>query len=89
MYEDIGASKRARSAINARTLEGLIEDFEEAFADGADHYLLAAKWRKARAKEGFLDGYGLFGAVAPKPFGAPDNQNAAAAVPAAAPTGGP
>lgn len=91
MYDDIGANRRARSAISARTLEGLIEDFEEAYADGADHYLLAAKWRKARAKEGFLDGHGLFGAQAPDPFGAPESQDAATTVaaPAAVPPAGP
>lgn len=76
MYNDIGASRRARSAISARTLTGLMEDFEEAVADGADHFALAQKWRKTRAKEGYLDGHGLFGAAVPKAFGAPEEQDA-------------
>lgn len=72
MYDDIGAKKRARSAVTARTLVGLLEDFEEAVAAGREHFGLVAKWNKARAKEGYLDGHGLFGAVPPAARGAPE-----------------
>jgi len=89
MYNDIAAKPRARSAINARTLEGLIEDFEEAYAEGNSHFSLAMKWRKARAKEGFLDGQGLFGAAVPRAFGIPEVRNAADVNAGGAPVPGP
>jgi hypothetical protein len=89
MYDDISAGKRARSAITAKTLEGLLEDYEEAVAEGHDHYGLVAKWRKVRAKEGYLDGYGFFGAAAPTAIGAPETLAVAKPAPtaAAAPAG--
>jgi hypothetical protein len=79
MFDATGASRRAMSVLNGYAVSKLEEEYGESWAAGAEHYELARKWRKARAKEGYLVGVGLMGATKPADFAPPDLEVAPAA----------
>jgi hypothetical protein len=74
LFEATDTPMRGRTTVNAASLVSIRNDNAAAFAEGADHHALAAKWRRARAKEGHLPGYGLFGATAPRAFANPETE---------------
>lgn len=71
-FDETKASGLSKSVVDAHSVKNLIQEFQDAFATGSEHYQLLMKWKKTQARAGKLAGYGLFGAETPKPFGDPD-----------------
>lgn len=71
-FEASNASPRARSILDSYAVKGLIEEEQPSYAEGFGHYGDAAKWRRARAREGHLAGYGKMGADDPPAFANPE-----------------
>jgi hypothetical protein len=85
LFDSTSTPPRGRSVVNALSLTSIKDDNAAAVAEGADHYGAAAKWRRARAKEGHLAGFGLFGAKSPPAFTNPELGGTPAPAPASAP----
>lgn len=63
--ETASIATKDQTMLNAQSVMHVCKDNGASFAEGLDHYALASKWRKTKAKEGYLAGYGFFGANAP------------------------
>lgn len=72
-FDDTGAAARARSVLSSYAVKSLMTENSTFAAEGANHYELSMKYRKARAKEGYLVGLGLMGADKPADFAPPSN----------------
>lgn len=72
LFDFISANPRTKSIIAGYGVSGLQETHGEGWANGKEHFELAQKWRKARAKEGHLAGIGLFGMEKPDDWANPE-----------------
>jgi len=77
MFDYTDAPARSRSVLKGYAVGRLSEELAEIWAAGSEHYDLSRKWRKARAAEGHLTGYGLMGAKKPDDFSPPDTATTA------------
>lgn len=75
MFAESNAPARARTVVAAYGVKTLVEEHSPSFAEGAEHYALAQRWRRARAREGHLAGYGLMGAQQPPAYRNPEQEN--------------
>lgn len=73
MFEFMSAAPRLRSVLNGYKVSKLQEAYPEAWAAGIEHYDLARKWRRERARDGNLCGFGLLGEAKPDDYVTPEN----------------
>lgn len=79
LYTATDVPRSSQTLTNAYAVRSAGRDNGAMFAMGANHYANFARWERARAKEGYLTGYGLFGAAAPADRHPPDVAGRAAA----------
>lgn len=71
LYAATDIPRNLQTAVTAYSIQGIIRDNAAMAAMGVAHHANFTRWERARAREGFLAGAGLFGAAAPADRGPP------------------